>query len=1075
MKDDRKLLEVNSFKGGLDTETPVVNFTASFSPDCLNVYADGPILRKRAGISKLNSVAVGTGSSGRGLFNWVKSANSQLLVSVFGGNLYSMDLSGSAWDGTWDSISPDSTNGSSLSDSFTHFITFSGALLFTQESRIVPQKMLVNDNSHFDIDFNGVGTAPLGKYIQVWKNHVWILNIGAGGTLTEDCNSIATWTDNDTSTGASTQQTFSGQETFRFVSGSVASDDARRTRDVGDLTDNYIVETRTYFDTLNTSSSGDYAEMGFKNGVIEFRVRFSDDGIDIHNGSSWVETGVDLVAEDAFAVWKFFISGASSGSARLEVIKNGTVVGLNRDITNADATSDGEINLYARAGASGTAADWYLDYLYVNTNSAATVEYFTDGDYSEWDDASTPTAPNEVAQPLAPYLNFACDDNAASTTVIDSGTGGNNGTLEGGNNTSDLNTTGKLGDAFQFDDTVDSVNIDAIVSTVRTDSVASIAFWAKAGSTAGAIWTVRDADADRIFSIRDVGGGTLDFGHTGGLFGNWRFKTDAAVLSTGTFKHVAFVLQGTAVPLVYVNASTVATTNQGTGTDYTKYLDANFDEARFGSFRSSGGANNDFFGGVLDDFRYIRANLTSVEVADIYNSGDGNDLLSTTVREGTTVKLGTFSYRINIAGNVGLAFTSQTLASGSGLAGTKSVVGAFINANSGMPYYIRVDDGTNVFSSSVTSGNGTWQYKTFEFTPQTGAGTVKTQFVFTSSGTVYVDDVSVVPLPSAASLDDNSDRIQRSALGFLNDWSGVDSGSNDIVTSGDTGLTGSAILADRMYVFKKYSIHRFSYTGSTPLVDIKQVVSGIGTASPRSIKNVVIPGVGDVLIFLGTDRNLYMFDGFELKNLSKKITNDNGLTSIYMQNINSQALDSCHAVVHNNKNWYELFVPLSTNTSPTHSIAYDFQEDSFWGFSNRNFGSAMISDRGDGLREVYAQANTNGFVYLTQNTNSDDGTNINGYWTSGKLDGGSVTMLSKIDEVEITTASTASSTPLFSWRADFESAWVDKTLAESLNRHNYDPGRIDNYIQFKIQDNSSNPTFQLWDITGLYRRIGHGR
>jgi hypothetical protein len=260
-----------------------------------------------------------------------------------------------------------------------------------------------------------------------------------------------------------------------------------------------------------------------------------------------------------------------------------------------------------------------------------------------------------------------------------------------------------------------------------------------------------------------------------------------------------------------------------------------------------------------------------------------------------------------------------------------------------------------------------------------------------------------------------------------------------------------------------------TYTGSTPLVDIKQAKTTVGTASPRSIKNIDIPGRGEAAVFLGTDRKIYIFDGYETISISDDISINNGISSVYMQNINTQALDAVWAVVHSQLSWYELFVPLGSSTKPDFSIIVDFSKPqvAFWPNSNRNFQSGDISDNGLGQRVVYVQGNSNGVISLLGSSTSDNGTAINAYWTSFKV--GSPVLLGRIDELEVQTDSTAVS-PVFDWRMDWETAWTSKTLSASSYSHNFNPGRIDNLAQFRITSNSTAPAFKLWSI-GLYERI----
>ena len=320
----------------------------------------------------------------------------------------------------------------------------------------------------------------------------------------------------------------------------------------------------------------------------------------------------------------------------------------------------------------------------------------------------------------------------------------------------------------------------------------------------------------------------------------------------------------------------------------------------------------------------------------------------------------------------------------------------------------------------------------------------------------------------------SEDQVVHSSVNSYNNFSGSLYGTNTILTENDAGLTGGFTLNGRLYLTKRSSIHRFTYTGSpSPLVDIREVKSTTGTRSPRTIKNVDTPE-GEVVLFLGSNKKLYLFGGQDSQDISDPIDITNGLTSVYMQAINAQALNNCFAVVHSDLNWYELFICVGTGSddTPTFSLVYDYQLKAFWPMGNRNFTYGNIADNGAGKKVAYVQASTSGIAYLTNSTNSDAGDAINGYWTSEKM--GVPIMLQKMDEVEVET-DTVACTPTFSWRADWETNWVDQTMASNTNSHNWSPGRIDNMIQFKIADNSTDAAFRVWTILGSQRAVGGGK
>lgn len=320
----------------------------------------------------------------------------------------------------------------------------------------------------------------------------------------------------------------------------------------------------------------------------------------------------------------------------------------------------------------------------------------------------------------------------------------------------------------------------------------------------------------------------------------------------------------------------------------------------------------------------------------------------------------------------------------------------------------------------------------------------------------------------------SEDQIVHSAINSYNNFTGATYGANNLFTENDIGITGGFLLAGRMFATKAFSIHRFTYTGSpSPLVEIKLIKSTVGTRSPRSVKNVMTPD-GEVVLFLGSNKKLYMCDGDSVTDISDAIDISNGLSSVYMQTINADALEKCFAVVHEDLNWYELFICIGTGTAdtPTHSIVLDYRTKAFWPMGNRNFLAGYVSDNGAGRRRVYVQGTTNGKAYLLNSTNSDDGTAIDYRWTSEKL-GQSIT-LQKFDEIEVETDVVACR-PTFAWRADWESTWVTQTMSSGTNSHNWNPGRVDNMIQFRISGSDTSAPFKMWTILGSERVVGGGK
>lgn len=994
-------------------------------------------------------------------------------MGLFDSTLKQMSVTGTTWNGTWTTVSPDGVGGTNFSNSIMHFVTYQGTLLMTTENRDKPQRMTTSDTSFKNIDYLGSGTAPFAKYPQVWKEHVFLLNVGAGGQLTENAGDISGWTNQDVNTGSSSQTSFGGLSTFRFRGGTSASDNAHIKKVVAGMTTAYSAEIKTYFNTLGSVTSGDYAWMDIYNGSIRFRTRWSTDGVETFNGTTWLKIGVNLVSTGTWIVWKYLITAATATASVVDVFRNGSAVGLQFSVSNATTASSGQIDLEANAGGSANRSDWYMDYLYINS-IVVRQNYYTDGVFNSWVSSSQASYTDNVL-PSQAFLQYKCNDNAGNSTVTDSGTGAANGSMLSGAttiNTSAVSVAGLISQAISLT-TASSHNIQfnsASVSSLTADLVGSLSLWVKPSILSGTWFSVSRATGLTNLLRCTFSGNNLDIGLQKDGVLQWEVVTNNS-LNINSWTHIVLNHDGV-TPSVYINGSldNVAFVNSNSKISWFSSL-GTLDTAHISGFQIGGTTVSTFFNSLVDDVRYYRSSITGNLVKSLYAEGNGNEGNPVTVREGTTIYTGTFSYRINNDGQY--ALVNQTLSNGTALAGVPSLLGLFVNATNNSTYKLRVNDGTTNYDSAVLTANGTWQYQTLPFTPISNATGVMAQVISLSSSTVYIDMVSIVN-SSTGITQDFSDRLQRSVSGTYDTWTGSDSGSNDITTPGDVGLTGSFILQDRMYITKAWNIYRITYTGSVPLLDIKQARSVVGTKSPRAIKNIDLPGIGEVVIFFGSDRNLYIFDGFSSSNLSDVVQLNNNIAQVYMNGVNSQALDKIFAVNHSGLGWYEIFLPMGNSTVPNFSLVYDYKTKAFWPNNNRNYLSGDVSDDGAGERVIMLQGASNGYIYEFNSDKTyytDDGTNVNAYWTSFKL--GEDYVLNKIDEFRLGTDS-VNCTPTFGWRCNYETAYITKVLKANTSKHDFAPERIDNLIQFKISDSSSNAPFKIWHVKALERAIGIG-
>lgn len=207
------------------------------------------------------------------------------------------------------------------------------------------------------------------------------------------------------------------------------------------------------------------------------------------------------------------------------------------------------------------------------------------------------------------------NDNAASATVRDSATGGDDKTFSdpgGDPNTDAHSVTGKVALALGFDGADDEIPLGATFAEdfAEADEDFTIAVWVKSPASLGGTRYVMSNSNIEILFITSGGGST-----------RIRFTPATAESVTvagtidGDWHHYVIKRDGTTITFwvdgVKDGPHTDASYNQDYSNSGTQFMLG----ARF-----NGAGNSDC---VIDDFRIYQRGLTDAEVATIYNSGDG--------------------------------------------------------------------------------------------------------------------------------------------------------------------------------------------------------------------------------------------------------------------------------------------------------------------------------------------------------------------------------------------------------------------------------------------------------------------
>ena len=341
-----------------------------------------------------------------------------------------------------------------------------------------------------------------------------------------------------------------------------------------------------------------------------------------------------------------------------------------------------------------------------------------------------------------PDLHFPLDDDAANTTVDETGTSDKDGTASA--NTDTLNATGVVSDGFDFEfATSHIIDIDTAAATILTDTEGSSAFWIKAESLTAArtVWGLGDTDDEGRLIIDITTAGAVRALVANGTATQWSAQTADSTISTGTWYHVAVVQDGT-TPKIYVNAVD-KTLTWNTATDITLWVAGatGVDNGRIGGDNYDGDGDANFFDGVMDDVRYYSSAITAAEVAGLYNTGKG------------TANIGGFSTGI---------ISSEDLASTLDLSGAANTYISFwIRANATVAANVlqfRIcEDVTGAATNTYNTFNipalvaDTWQHVTVN-TKAAGTGTWPDDFNSVDSValvaasdpgaiTIYIDDI----------------------------------------------------------------------------------------------------------------------------------------------------------------------------------------------------------------------------------------------------------------------------------------------------------------------------------------------
>lgn len=197
----------------------------------------------------------------------------------------------------------------------------------------------------------------------------------------------------------------------------------------------------------------------------------------------------------------------------------------------------------------------------------------------------------------------------------------------------------------------------------------------------------------------------------------------------------------------------------------------------------------------------------------------------------------------------------------------------------------------------------------------------------------------------------------------------------------DDEISDSFLLNGRLYAGTKYGIFRISFVGGVTVFEFKQVISDTGIV-PDTVCTVITKQFGQVALFLGTDKRVYMFDGANVKAISDLFYYHNDDTPISLDLIDDNYKENSFAIYDSIVKIYRLFVTKKSQSKNYYCMNIDVDTFAYYPFDNMQFSAGCIgydrllrpyvicTDYLGSLKKLFVQCNT------------DSGVEIDEYYTS---------------------------------------------------------------------------------------------
>ena len=253
----------------------------------------------------------------------------------------------------------------------------------------------------------------------------------------------------------------------------------------------------------------------------------------------------------------------------------------------------------------------------------------------------------------------------------------------------------------------------------------------------------------------------------------------------------------------------------------------------------------------------------------------------------------------------------------------------------------------------------------------------------------------------------------------------------EVGSSVDDEITDAITYNTRAYIFTKYTTHQISHVGGNPDFAVRQIKDW--GAVPRTVQKVTFQDLGEVLVMLGRDKKVRVFDGTEEQIISTNVEQNNTLSETYFNNINEQHIDKCHSAVDSLKQLYKLWVVIKPSIEITHCLNLNLRTGAWFPYLANTIQTAVVAESANAPNLM--QVSQAGRVSIVDSGNTDNGTAIDERYDSRHLFGKTPQEVAKHHIIDFYFAPTSSGTLTFQ-----DATNLDRTFSNVRDRIVLDGG-----------------------------------